>query len=113
MAQLTLEHISKRYGEHAVVDDISLAIDKGQFVALLGPSACGKTTTLRMIAGFEQLDQVRIVLNDRLLASPDQHIGAARCNMSMDSQSYALCPHIPVLDNAGSAWSLRGCKGKL
>ncbi|MGX9934069.1 ABC transporter ATP-binding protein [Advenella kashmirensis] len=112
MAQLTLENISKRYGEHAVVDDISLAIEKGQFVALLGPSGCGKTTTLRMIAGFEQLDRGRIVLNDRLLASPDQHIAPEQRNMSMVFQSYALWPHKTVLDNAGYALALRGLRGQ-
>jgi len=112
MAQLTLEHISKHYGEHAVVDNISLAIEKGQFVALLGPSGCGKTTTLRMIAGFEQLDHGRIVLNDKLLASPEKHIAPEQRNMSMVFQSYALWPHKTVLDNAGYALTLRGLKGQ-
>ncbi len=112
MAQLTLEKISKHYGTHAVVDDVSLDIEKGQFVALLGPSGCGKTTTLRMIAGFEQLDQGRILLNNRLLASPEHHIAPEQRNMSMVFQSYALWPHKTVLDNAGYALSLRGVRGQ-
>ncbi|MBV8765955.1 MAG: ABC transporter ATP-binding protein, partial [Hyphomicrobiales bacterium] len=52
MAELRLEHVSKRYGEHPVVQDLSLSIPQGEFLVLLGPSGCGKTTTLRMIAGF-------------------------------------------------------------
>ncbi|ETF02884.1 ABC transporter ATP-binding protein [Advenella kashmirensis W13003] len=112
MAQLTLDNISKHYGDHAVVDEISLAIEKGQFVALLGPSGCGKTTTLRMIAGFEQLDTGRILLNDILLASPEHHTEPERRNMSMVFQSYALWPHKTVLDNAGYTLSLKGVRGQ-
>lgn len=112
MAQLTLERISKRYGDHAVVDDISLEIEKGQFVALLGPSGCGKTTTLRMVAGFEPLDEGRIALNGRLLGSTEHHVPPEQRNMSMVFQSYALWPHKTVLDNAGYALSLRNVRGQ-
>ena len=52
MASVELRGLTKRYGELAVVDDISLTIDHGRLVCLLGPSGCGKTTTLRLIAGF-------------------------------------------------------------
>ena len=52
MAQLTVENLTKKYGDTTVVRDVSLAIPDGEFLVLLGPSGCGKTTTLRMIAGF-------------------------------------------------------------
>ncbi|MDQ1585265.1 MAG: spermidine/putrescine transport system ATP-binding protein, partial [Actinomycetota bacterium] len=51
---LRLEHVTKRFGTFAAVDDLSLTIPSGSFFALLGPSGCGKTTTLRMVAGLEE-----------------------------------------------------------
>ncbi|MFM7308068.1 MAG: ATP-binding cassette domain-containing protein, partial [Actinomycetota bacterium] len=53
---VSLRRLVKRFGERAVVDDVSLDVRAGEFFSLLGPSGCGKTTTLRMIAGFEQPD---------------------------------------------------------
>jgi putative spermidine/putrescine transport system ATP-binding protein len=52
MASLSLSGLTKHYGDHTVVNDVSLDIVDGEFLVLLGPSGCGKTTTLRMIAGF-------------------------------------------------------------
>ena len=49
---IDLKHVSKRFGDKLILDDINLYIRKGEFVTLLGPSGCGKTTTLRLIAGF-------------------------------------------------------------
>src|SRR6266566_3236620 len=54
--------VSKRFGTHVAVDDVTLEIGEGEFFSLLGPSGCGKTTTLRMVAGFELPDAGRIVL---------------------------------------------------
>ena len=61
-AAIKLDQVTKRFGEVAAVDDVSLEISKGEFFSLLGPSGCGKTTTLRMIAGFEQPSEGHILL---------------------------------------------------
>jgi energy-coupling factor transporter ATP-binding protein EcfA2 len=62
---IALEGVSKRFGKHLAVDDVTLSIREGEFFSLLGPSGCGKTTTLRMIAGFEVPDGGRIVLEGK------------------------------------------------
>ncbi|MGN6454987.1 MAG: ATP-binding cassette domain-containing protein, partial [Achromobacter mucicolens] len=52
MTYLVLDRLSKRYGDTTAVENLSLSVNKGEFISLLGPSGCGKTTTLQMIAGF-------------------------------------------------------------
>ena len=112
MAKLVLEAISKRYGETAVVNEVSLTIEPGTFVALLGPSGCGKTTVLRTIAGFERIDAGQILLGDELLSSVSQHTQPEQRQMSMVFQSYALWPHMNVMDNVGYALKLKGITGQ-
>ena len=63
MALLDIEHVTRRFGDFAAVDDVTLAVEAGEFFTLLGPSGCGKTTLLRMIAGFDLPDGGRILLN--------------------------------------------------
>ncbi len=98
---LTLDHLTKNFpargsaGEVAAVDDISLNIEKGQFVTLLGPSGCGKTTTLRLVAGFEFPTSGRITLEGNRL----DDVPPNRRDMAMVFQSYAIFPHLNVFDN--------------
>ena len=61
MTFLQLEHLTKRFDGTLAVDDLSLAIERGEMLALLGPSGSGKTTTLRLLAGFEVPDRGRVV----------------------------------------------------
>ena len=72
MASVELRGLTKRYGDVAVVDDVSLTIEHGHLVCLLGPSGCGKTTTLRLIAGFVEPSAGEIRVGERidLLAGP-------------------------------------------
>lgn len=112
MAKLVLDAISKRYGETTVVNEVSLAIEPGTFVALLGPSGCGKTTVLRTIAGFERVDAGQILLGDEVLSSVSQHTQPEQRQMSMVFQSYALWPHMNVMDNVGYALKLKGISGQ-
>jgi len=99
---LTLDHLTKKFpargkqsGEVNAVDDISISIEKGQFVTLLGPSGCGKTTTLRLVAGFEFPTSGHIVLDKARL----EDVPPNRRDMAMVFQSYAIFPHLNVYEN--------------
>jgi len=94
-AGIALEGVSKRFGKHEAVRDVSLSIREGEFFSLLGPSGCGKTTTLRMIAGFERPTSGRIVLDDVDVAQVPPH----KRNVNTVFQSYALFPHLDVAGN--------------
>jgi len=107
VASVELRDLTKRYGEVAVVDNISLTIDHGHLVCLLGPSGCGKTTTLRLIAGFVEPSAGEIRVGDKLVSSPVQTLPPERRNMSMIFQSYALWPHMTVEENIVYGLKLR------
>jgi ABC-type sugar transport system ATPase subunit len=92
---IRLQHLTKSFGSHRVVDDLSLQINDGEFAVLLGPSGCGKTTTLRMIAGLEQASAGDILIDgERVNDLPPQ-----RRDVAMVFQSYALYPHMTVAEN--------------
>ena len=107
MARVALRNLVKRYGDLAVVDRISLDIDHGQLVCLLGPSGCGKTTTLRLIAGFIEPTEGEIQVGERVVSSPARAIEPQLRNMSMIFQSYALWPHMTVMENVAYGLRLR------
>ena len=107
MASVELAGLTKRYGDAAVVDNISLTIAHGHLVCLLGPSGCGKTTTLRLIAGFVEPSAGEIRVGDKLLSSPAHSLPPERRNMSMIFQSYALWPHMTVAENVVYGLKLR------
>jgi putrescine transport system ATP-binding protein len=92
---LRIEEVSKRFGDFAALDRLSLEVYEGEFFALLGPSGCGKTTLLRLIAGFEQASAGRILLDDIDLDPVPPH----RRPVNMMFQSYALFPHLNVEGN--------------
>jgi putrescine transport system ATP-binding protein len=94
-AFLQIRHVVKEFDGVKAVNDVSLDIDKGEIFALLGSSGCGKTTLLRMLAGFETPSSGQIVLAGRDLAGMAPH----ESPMNMMFQSYALFPHMTVFDN--------------
>lgn len=99
MSKLTLQNIHIRYGDNAVVHDVSLTVEDGQIGCLLGPSGCGKTTLLRAIAGFEPVTQGTITLKDQVISAPGTHLPPERRNIGMVFQDYALFPHLSIADN--------------
>jgi len=96
-----IEHVTKRFGDDAAVEDVSLDIAPNELFALLGPSGCGKTTLLRMLAGFERPSAGRILIGgaDMTTVPPN------RRPVNMVFQSYAVFPHMTVADNV--AYGLR------
>ena len=95
MSAIELRGISKRWGEHVGVSDISFHVEEGTFAILLGPSGCGKSTTLRMIAGLEEVTEGQLLIGgqDMTATAPSER------NLSMVFQSYALFPHLNVKEN--------------
>ncbi len=100
-AYLSIEGVSKRFGETVAVRDVTLEIAQKEIFALLGSSGCGKSTLLRMLAGFETPTSGRIVLDGEDLAT----VPSYRRPTNMMFQSYALFPHLSVADNV--AFGLR------
>ncbi len=94
-ADISLRGVTKRFGEHAAVEDLSLEIPRGGFFALLGPSGCGKTTTLRMIGGFEEPSAGTIELGGVDVTNVPAH----KRDVNTVFQSYALFPHLSVEKN--------------
>jgi spermidine/putrescine transport system ATP-binding protein len=100
-ASVELKGVFKRFGGVTAVDGVDLSIRKGEFFALLGSSGCGKTTLLRMIAGFEYPDAGEVVIQGRDVA----HVPPNERPVNMVFQHYALFPHMSVADNV--AFGLR------
>ncbi len=95
MASLELRQVSKRFGDVAVLKDVSFDIADGQFGVLLGPSGCGKSTALRLIAGLESPDSGEV----RIGSSSVNHLSPKDRDIAMVFQDYALYPHLSAFEN--------------
>ena len=109
MPEVHVSHLSKQFGDVAVLNDINFTIEEGEFFTLLGPSGCGKSTTLNCIAGLEQpttgaitVGQTTFVDTERKLSVPTEER-----NLGMVFQSYALWPHMTVQQNLAMPLSIR------
>ncbi|MGH7873122.1 MAG: ABC transporter ATP-binding protein [Candidatus Binatia bacterium] len=94
MVSLSLRKLTKRFGTVAAVNQANLDVNAGEFLVVVGESGCGKTTTLRLIAGLEQPDSGTIFIN----GAPVNDIPVGRRNVQMIFQNYALWPHMRVFD---------------
>lgn len=95
MSYIEFQNINKFYGKNQVLKDISLNIEKGQFVTLLGPSGCGKSTLLRCLSGLEEISSGRIIMDGKDITNlepKDRNIG-------MVFQHYSLFPNMTVEEN--------------
>jgi multiple sugar transport system ATP-binding protein len=103
VAKVTLENVSKKFGDIEAVSRFHLDVEDKEFLVLLGPSGCGKSTTLRMIAGLEELSEGNIYIGEKLvndMAPRDRDI-------AMVFQDYALYPHMTVYQNMAFGLKLR------
>jgi putative spermidine/putrescine transport system ATP-binding protein len=103
MARLELERLTKRYGAHVVVQDVTLDVADGEFLVLLGPSGCGKTTTLRMVAGFVKPSGGAV----RLGGADITRRPPWRRSTGMVFQNYALFPHLTAAQNVAFGLEMR------
>ena len=104
MSRVEINHVSKRYGSFAALDNVSITFNDGEFFGLLGPSGSGKTTLLRSIAGFITPDEGTISFDGEQVESVPVH----RRAIGMVFQSYALFPHLTIAENIGFGLDVRG-----
>ena len=103
MAEVKLNDVIKRYGNNEIVKKLSLHVFDGEFLVLVGASGCGKSTTLRMVAGLEQADSGEIWIGNRIV----NDLPPKERDIAMVFQNYALYPHMNIFDNIAFGLRLR------
>lgn len=112
MARVTLESVTKSFGPVKAVNDINMEVEDGEFIALLGASGCGKTTLLRLLAGFEPVTQGVIAFDGEPVSSKGRHLPPEKRRVGMVFQAYALWPHMSVFENVAFSLRVRGITNK-
>src|SRR6267154_4450933 len=112
MPEISVQGLSKTFGQERALNDISFSVHDKEFLTLLGPSGCGKTTTLMSIAGFQRPDAGTITCGDRtFFESRDKvFLEAQDRNLGMVFQSYAIWPHLTVFGNVAFPLKIRHLK---
>ncbi len=103
MLGLSIQSVSRHFGEVRALDKVSLNVAAGEFVALVGPSGCGKSTLMRIVAGIETADEGSVSINSRNVTA----LRAAERNVAMVFQNYALYPHLTVRENIAVPLAMR------
>lgn len=96
---LTIEHLTKRFEENLILDDISLTVRQGEVIVVVGASGCGKSTLLRCINALEPIQGGTIKLREDVIEPKSKKLADIRQKIGMVFQSYELFPHLTVLDN--------------
>ncbi|WP_432255977.1 ABC transporter ATP-binding protein [Limimaricola sp. AA108-03] len=104
MGRITLDKVTKKFGDVEVIPPLDLTIDDGEFVVFVGPSGCGKSTLLRLIAGLEDVTDGEI----RIDGQPATDLPPAKRGLAMVFQSYALYPHMSVRKNIAFPMKMAG-----
>ncbi|MFN3609437.1 MAG: ABC transporter ATP-binding protein [Hyphomonas sp.] len=98
-AALSAHRVTRRYGDRAVVDGVSLSLPPGQITALLGGSGAGKSTLLRLFAGLEGVDEGEIRIGEDVLSAPGRTVPAEKRRIGLIFQDFALFPHLTAARN--------------
>src|SRR6056297_114591 len=98
---VALDGVVKAFRGLTAVDGVDLHVSPGEFVAVVGPSGCGKSSLLRLVAGLDTLDHGTISLDGRTVSASGIHVPPEARGVGVVFQSYALWPHLNVLDNVG------------
>jgi iron(III) transport system ATP-binding protein len=101
--RVSLRHVSKRFGDTRVLQDVTFEVGDREFFFLLGPSGCGKTTLLRTLAGFYHPDEGELFFDDRRMNGVEPH----HRNTGLVFQNYALWPHLSVAENVAYGLDVR------
>ena len=101
MAGVTFKNITISYDAKVIIDNLSLEVDDGECFAILGPSACGKTTLMRALCGFKNLDSGQIYIGDKLVGTKERwkSVAPEKRNVGVVFQDYAVWPHYSVFEN--------------
>lgn len=110
MSVIEVRGLTKRFGSVVAVDELTFSVQSGEILVLLGASGCGKTTTLRCIAGLEEATGGEISIGGAVVESPTTHVPSERRGVGMVFQSYALWPHMNVHKNVGYGLTIAGKK---
>ena len=96
---LQVEHLHKAYGDHVVLDDVSLEVERGEVIVIIGPSGCGKSTFLRCLNALEPIQGGKVSVAGKSVDGGERDLVELRQKVGMVFQSYDLFPHMTVLDN--------------
>ena len=96
---LTIEHLTKRFGDMTVLEDLNLTVRQREVIVIVGPSGCGKSTLLRCINALEEIQKGEIRLDGQRISGNSGDLAELRRKIGMVFQSYDLFPHLNVLDN--------------
>lgn len=105
MSDVSVQQLTKRFGDNTVFESIQFDIQQGEFITLLGPSGCGKSTLLRSLAGLNPVDSGSIFVGGEEIT----HAAPQKCGIGMVFQSYALFPNMTVAGNIGFGLKMQGC----
>lgn len=96
---LKIEHLTKKFEDNMILDDVSLTVHRGEVIVVVGPSGCGKSTMLRCINALEPIQDGTIEIDGQQISQKSKHLTELRQKVGMVFQSYELFPHLTVLNN--------------
>lgn len=99
MTKLKVEHLKKNFGDLEVLKDLSLEVQEGEVICIIGPSGSGKSTFLRCMNRLEDITGGKVIIDNFDLTDPKQDINKVRENIGMVFQQFNLFPHLTVLEN--------------